>query len=201
MLPLILASSSQYRGQILAKLTLPFTSQAANIDESSLNNESACQLVKRLSLAKAEKIAQNHPQHLIIGSDQVAEVGGRILTKPNSPKHAQEQLALSSGKEVVFSTGLALLNTKTGRKHYGLETTTVTFRELSTLQIERYLEAEQPYDCAGSFKSEALGILLIDRIQSRDPNSLIGLPLILLIDFLYAEGVNLPLTPRPHKTI
>ncbi|PCI51200.1 MAG: septum formation inhibitor Maf [Moraxellaceae bacterium] len=193
MLPLILASSSQYRGQILSKLKLPFTAIAADIDESRQANESSNNLVKRLSIAKAKKIALNHPQHLVIGSDQVVEVNGQIFSKPDNPAQAKEQLKRSSGKQVIFSTGLALLNTQTGTQHYGCETTTVTFRELAEQQIDHYLEAEQPFDCAGSFKSEALGILLIDRIESRDPNALVGLPLMLLVDFLSAEGITLPL--------
>lgn len=196
MLPLILASSSKYRGQILSKLKLPFTAIAAGIDESAQANESPNNLAKRLSIAKAKELAPNHPQHLIIGSDQVAEINGQIFSKPNGPTQAKEQLKLSSGNKVVFSTGVALLNTQTGAQHYGCEITTVTFRDLTDQQIEHYLEVEQPFDCAGSFKSEALGILLIDRIQSRDPNSLVGLPLMLLLDFLYAEGITLPLRPE-----
>lgn len=196
MLPLILASSSKYRRQTLSKLGLPFHCQSPEIDETALANESASALVQRLSLAKAQKVAAQYSQHLLIGSDQIALTGdGEILTKPENHAHAKKQLTKASGQRLTFYTGLALINSQSKAQYVDVETTIVEFRRLSAAQIERYLQLDQPYDCAGSFKSEALGIILFNRIESRDPNALTGLPLMRLVDFLAEENITLPLNP------
>ena len=163
MLPLILASSSKYRRQTLSKLGLPFHCQSPEIDETALANESASALVQRLSLAKAQKVAAQYSQHLLIGSDQIALTGdGEILTKPENHAHAKKQLTKASGQRLTFYTGLALINSQSKAQYVDVETTIVEFRRLSAAQIERYLQLDQPYDCAGSFKSEALGIILFN---------------------------------------
>ena len=196
MLPLILASSSKYRRQTLSKLGLPFHCQSPEIDETALANESASALVQRLSLAKAQKVAAQYSQNLLIGSDQIALTGdGEILTKPENHAHAKKQLTKASGQRLTFYTGLALINSQSKAQYVDVETTIVEFRRLSAAQIERYLQLDQPYDCAGSFKSEALGIILFNRIESRDPNALTGLPLMRLVDFLAEENITLPLNP------
>ncbi len=196
MLPIILASSSSYRSQLLAKLHLPFSCCSPNINESILEGESPLNLVKRLSKEKAEAISFDNRNHLIIASDQVACLEGKILNKPGNHKNAVKQLAASSGKKVSFLTGLVLLNTKTGFLQQWVEPFSVKFRTLSAQQIERYLALEPSYDCAGSFKMEGLGIALFEHLQGDDPNSLVGLPLIKLIDLLANEGIDV-LGPGP----
>ena len=192
MLPLLLASSSVYRRDLLTRLRLPFSCSSPDIDESHRPGETAVELVKRLSLEKARALAHSHPNHLIIGSDQVAVLDGRIIGKPHTHDKAHQQLMSASGASVSFLTGLTLLNSQT--EHYQVDCIpfTVHMRPLKTEQIERYLLAEQPYDCAGSFKAEGLGVSLFQRTEGDDATSLVGLPLIRLVDMLLAEGVDIP---------
>ncbi|MBB6521966.1 Maf family protein [Pseudoteredinibacter isoporae] len=192
---LVLASSSPYRGQLLAKLGIPFKQASPDIDESPQLDESPDNLVQRLAEQKAEALRQQHPSSLIIGSDQVACFQGRIIGKPGSHDKAREQLQSFSGQCVEFSTGLCLLNSETLDSQISLAQFRVHFRELSDARIEAYLNKEQPYDCAGSFKSEGLGIALFSRLEGDDPNSLVGLPLILLTDMLLKENMD-PLSSR-----
>ncbi|WP_424482697.1 Maf family protein [Pseudomonas sp.] len=192
MLPLVLASSSPYRRELLARLRLPFTWSAPQIDESRQPDEPAEALVRRLSLEKAQALSASHPHHLIIGSDQVAVLDQQILGKPHSFERAREQLLAASGNSVTFLTGLSLLNSATGQHQTDCIPFTVHFRQLSDAQITRYLHAEQPFDCAGSFKAEGLGVSLFRSTEGSDANSLIGLPLIRLIDMLHASGVDTP---------
>ena len=195
---LLLASSSPFRRELLAKLHLPFTHASPDIDESALPDESPEQLVMRLAEEKARTLASDHPNTLIIGSDQVAVLtpteGGapQVLGKPGTREKAITQLRAASGQRVTFLTGLCLLNTATERSQVVCEPFHVQFRELSDEQIARYVDIEQPLNCAGSFKSEGLGIVLFSALEGRDPNSLIGLPLIALTEFLNEEGVVLP---------
>ena len=192
MLPLLLASSSVYRRELLNRLQLPFICSSPDIDESHRANESAIDLVKRLAEEKARALADSHPGHLIIGSDQVAALDGRIIGKPHTFEIAREQLLAASGRQVSFLTGLALLNSDTGHCQVDCIPFTVTMRQLDIARIERYLRAEQPYDCAGSFKAEGLGVSLFQSTEGPDATSLIGLPLIRLVDMLLAEGVQVP---------
>ena len=192
MLPLLLASSSVYRRELLNRLQLPFICSSPDIDESHRANESAVDLVKRLAEEKARALANSHPGHLIIGSDQVAALDGRIIGKPHTFEIAREQLLAASGRQVSFLTGLALLNSDTGHCQVDCIPFTVTMRQLDIARIERYLRAEQPYDCAGSFKAEGLGVSLFQSTEGPDATSLIGLPLIRLVDMLLAEGVQVP---------
>lgn len=190
---LLLASSSPYRRELLDRLQLPFAWQSPSIDETRLPGEAAIDLVKRLAEEKARALAASHSEHLIIGSDQVAALGdGQILGKPHDLPRAQQQLRAASGSSVTFLTGLALLNTSSGRCQVDCVPFTVHFRQLSDEQILRYLQREQPFDCAGSFKSEGLGISLFRSTEGEDATSLIGLPLIRLVDMLLNEGVEIP---------
>jgi MAF protein len=190
---LLLASSSPYRRELLERLQLPFTWQSPSIDETRLEDESGIDLVKRLAEEKARALADRHPDHLIIGSDQVAVLGnGEILGKPHDLPRAQQQLRAASGSSVTFLTGLALLNSNTGKCQVDCVPFTVHFRPLSDERILRYLQREQPFDCAGSFKSEGLGISLFRSTEGEDATSLIGLPLIRLVDMLLNEGVEIP---------
>lgn len=188
---LILASSSLYRRQLLEKLQLPFTYQSPDIDETALANETPQALVQRLSISKAKSVAtkQDHAS-LVIGSDQVAVLGNKILGKPLNHANAVRQLSECSNQTVQFLTGLCLYNNISQTTHYSTEIFQVRFRALSKQQIENYLNKDQPYDCAGSFKAESLGISLFSQMQGNDPNILLGLPLIRLIDFLQQEGVS-----------
>lgn len=190
--PLLLASSSRYRRELLERLRLPFTTASPDIDESPLAGERAEDLVLRLAKSKATALTANHPAHLIIGSDQVAVLDGYILGKPGNHERARNQLLAASGRRISFLTGLALLNSRTGHCQVDCVRFEVDFRELDQERIERYLRAEQPYDCAGSFKAEGLGISLFRRTEGEDATSLIGLPLIRLVDMLLAEGVQIP---------
>ncbi|MEX2474232.1 nucleoside triphosphate pyrophosphatase [Marinobacter sp.] len=195
--PLLLASSSPYRKALLERLGLPFTSASPDIDESPATGESAQQLATRLAREKAQALAPEHPGHWIIGSDQVACLpDGSILTKPGNRELAIQQLSRSSGQTVCFLTGLALLDADTGAIQTHCEPFDVEFRTLTLEEIEGYLDQEEPYDCAGSFKMERLGIALFRSLNGQDPNSLIGLPLIALTDMLRDWGVN-PL--RAHR--
>ena len=192
MLPLLLASSSPYRRELLARLQLPFICCSPDIDENHRLGESAIDLVKRLAEEKARALASSHPAHLIIGSDQVAVLDDKIIGKPYTFEKARDQLLAASGASVTFLTGLALLNTQTGACQVDCVPFTVHMRTLDCARIERYLHAEQPYDCAGSFKAEGLGVSLFQRTEGPDATSLIGLPLIRLIDMLLTEGVQIP---------
>ncbi|MGF6591288.1 Maf family protein [Pseudomonas sp. 2835] len=192
MLPLLLASSSPYRRELLERLRLPFSWASPDIDEQRLDEEPAVDLVKRLAKEKARALADSHPGHLIIGSDQVAVLGEQILGKPHNFERACEQLLAASGNHVTFLTGLALLNSASGHCQVDCVPFTVNMRDLDLPRIERYLRAEQPYDCAGSFKAEGLGVSLFQSTHGVDATSLIGLPLIRLVDMLLAEGASLP---------
>lgn len=187
---IILASSSVYRRALLTRLVKFFDYSSPDIDESKLEIETPQQYVERLAHLKAEAVAATGRSGLIIGSDQTAVTGQGILGKPGNFERAAEQLERCSGKEVRFLTGLALLETASGRSEVETDEVVVKFRTLSTVEIENYLLAEQPYDCAGSFKCEGLGISLFDSIESSDPNSLIGLPLIRLNKMLIRFGYN-----------
>ena len=189
---LVLASTSAYRRELLSRLQLPFEAVAPDADETPLAGESPEATARRLSRLKARSVAARRPRHLVIGSDQVAEVDGQRLGKPLNFENARAQLRLMSGCETVFHTGLCLLESATGRIQEDVVRCAVWLRELDDARIERYLRKEQPYDCAGSAKTEGLGISLIARIETDDPNALIGLPLIRLTDMLLAAGVELP---------
>jgi len=186
---LVLASTSPFRKEILAKLGLAFETAAPDIDESPIEKETPEQLVVRLAEQKARAVSDNFPEHLIIGSDQVAVIDEKILGKPHTHERAVEQLSNASGKTVRFYTGLCLYNSKTNTTQSEAVPFDVVFRKLTSSQIENYLLAEKPYNCAGSFKSEALGITLFEKLQGDDPNTLIGLPLIRLVAMLEKEGL------------
>ena len=189
---LVLASTSRHRRLLLERLGLAFTAVAPGVDETRSFREPVEQLVRRLSRAKAEAVAAAHPGALIIGSDQAAERDGEILGKPGDHTAAFGQLKAASGKYLKFHTGLCVIDTRDGRMQEYTDVTRVAFRRLSDAEIERYLQAEKPYDAAGSFKSEGLGISLFEGIESNDPSALIGLPLIALCRFLRAAGQELP---------
>ena len=189
---LVLASTSPYRKALLEKLRLAFETAAPEIDESAHPGETPSALVERLAVEKAQAVSGGYRDALIIGSDQVAVAGDKVLGKPGNREKARRQLRLLSGKRVVFMTGLCLLNSATGRLQADVVDYTVTFRTLTDQQISRYLELEQPFDSAGSFKSEGLGITLFAAMQGSDPNALIGLPLIRLTSMLAKEGWVLP---------
>lgn len=189
--PLLLASSSPYRKALLERLGLPFETASPNVDETPEPHETAHDLAVRLASAKAQALAPAHPGHWIIGSDQVACLpDGTLLHKPGSHDQARQQLELSSGHCVLFITGLCLLDADSGRCQSTSEPYRVHFRQLSGAEIKAYLEREQPFNCAGSFKMEGLGITLFERLDGRDPNSLIGLPLIALNQMLIRWGRN-----------
>ncbi len=190
-LPIILASTSPFRRELLDRLNLPFETATPDIDESRRENETAEALVRRLSESKARAIGDSRPG-LIIGSDQVATVDGEILGKPGTHQRAMEQLRRLSGRSVVFLTGLCLLNSVTDELQLDVIPFRVQFRELQDAQIVRYLQHDQPYNCAGSFKSEGLGITLFERLEGDDPTALIGLPLIRLTAMLTRAGITLP---------
>lgn len=187
---LILASSSIYRKELLSKLQLPFDIQAPDIDESPTKDETPPDLVKRLAIEKAKAIADNAENSLVIGCDQVAVHGDTIVGKPRDHDHAVQQLKTASGTTVMLYTGLALINSDTSQVQSEVVPYKVKFRKLTDEQIENYLQKEQPYHCAGSVKSEGLGIALLEKFAGDDPNTLIGLPLIRLIKMLEREGMT-----------
>ncbi|RZU45037.1 septum formation protein [Fluviicoccus keumensis] len=189
---LVLASTSRYRAELLQRLSLEFIQVQPEVEETPLPGESPHDVALRLAEAKARALATAYTDHLIIGSDQTAGCDLDIIGKPGSRDRAIGQLLRFSGRSIEFHTGLCLLNTRTGHCRTAVNTTTVTFRSLSEACAERYVDREQPLDCAGSFKAEGLGIALFSRIVSDDPTSLIGLPLITLTQFLLAEGWMLP---------
>jgi septum formation protein len=190
---LILASTSMYRRALLEKLGIPFSCVGPCIDETPLHGENAAQLVQRLALEKAQAVAKNNASSWIIGSDQVCTINGKIVGKPGSASAAITQLQAASGQKISFFTGLCLYDGTNERYQLLAEPFHVHFRILSLTQIERYINAETPFDCAGSFKSEGLGISLFQQLEGRDPNTLIGLPLIALVDMFAAWGFELPL--------
>jgi septum formation protein len=187
--PLVLASTSPYRRALLAQLGVPFAVAAPATDETPLAGERPAATALRLAEAKARSVAAAHPGALIIGSDQVADCDGRAVGKPADHAGAAAQLAMLSGRTIVFHTGLALLDAASGHCLTALVDVASTFRELAPDEIEDYLRRDRPYDCAASVKSDALGIALFARIENDDPTALIGLPLIRLVDMLKAAGV------------
>ncbi len=189
---LVLGSTSRYRRELLARLGLPFTVAAPDVDETPLPAEAPRALALRLALAKARAVAAQHPEAVVIGSDQVADLHGQSLGKPGTHARATAQLQQMSGQTVVFQTAVAVVCAATGFEQVDLAAVEVRFRTLGSAEIERYLRAEQPYDCAGSAKSEGLGISLLDAILSDDPTALVGLPLIRTCRMLRAAGLSLP---------
>ncbi len=187
---LILASTSRYRRELLARLHLPFEAVAPHTDETALPGETPATLALRLALAKAQAVAQMHPHAVVIGSDQVADLNGQALGKPGDHERAVQQLRLLSGRQAVFQTAVAVVRRDTGFAQVELASVTVGFRQLSEAEIEHYLRLEQPYDCAGSAKCETLGIALLTHIHSDDPTALVGLPLIRTCNLLRAAGLS-----------
>lgn len=190
--PLILGSTSRYRRELLQRLRLPFTAAAPLIDETPLPAETPQQLAERLALAKARAVSAVYPNAIVIGSDQVCDLDGRALGKPGTHARAVEQLQAMRGRSVVFHTAIAVVCQHSGFCQSHTSRVTVQFRNLSDAEIERYLQIDQPYDCAGSAKSESLGISLLEAIHSDDPTALIGLPLIATARLLREAGVALP---------
>jgi septum formation protein len=189
---LILGSSSPYRKALLQRLCVDYQTFSPDIDETRLVDETAEQMVLRLSLQKAQAIAKQHPNALIIGSDQCAVLNGDILGKPHTHENAIKQLQASSGQQVSFLTGLCLYDSRTDEYQLDLVLSGIEFRDLTTEEIDAYLRNEKPYNCAGSFKSEGLGVSLFKGFTGSDPSALMGLPLIRLCDMLRNIGVNLP---------
>ncbi|WP_318371518.1 nucleoside triphosphate pyrophosphatase [Enterobacter sp.] len=187
---LVLASTSPYRRALLEKLGVTFECAAPGVDETALPGETPRHLVLRLAQAKAQALAERYPQHLIIGSDQVCVLDGEITGKPLTEENAVKQLMKARGNIVTFYTGLALYNSATGHLQTECEPFDVHFRHLSEQEITDYLRKERPLNCAGSFKSEGLGITLFERLEGRDPNTLVGLPLIALCQMLRREDCN-----------
>ena len=187
---LILASSSEFRRQLLQKLLIPFNSISPKIDETALDGEKPHQTALRLAQEKAKKIGAEYPHALVIGCDQVATLDGEQLGKPGNHHNATLQLQKMRGREVTFHSALCLYNAATGNMQAEVVPYLVRFRQLTDAQIDNYLSKEQPYQCAGSAKSEGLGIALMERMIGEDPNALIGLPLIKLITMLQNEGVS-----------
>lgn len=191
-LPLVLGSSSVFRRELLQRLGVAFETAAPEVDESVIPGETAEELVRRLAEAKARAVAAEHTKALIIGSDQVAVLGDQVLGKPGTRARAIEQLRSASARTVCFLTGLCLFNSASGDTQIEVVPYSVTFRPLDDQRIARYVDAEQPFNCAGSFKSEGLGIALFDSMEGSDPTALIGLPLITLVSMLAREGVVVP---------
>lgn len=190
--PLILGSTSRYRGELLARLGLAFEAVAPAVDETPKPGEAPRALALRLAIAKAREVAARHPQAIVIGADQVADLGGEPLGKPGTHERALAQLRSMSGQTVIFQTALAVVCLGAGFEQADLAAVEVRFRKLGDDEIERYLRAEQPYDCAGSAKSEGLGIALLEAILSDDPTALVGLPLIRTARLLRAAGLVVP---------
>lgn len=189
---LVLASTSQYRRQLLERFGQRFTVAAPDVDETALPGEMPVDLVARLARAKAEAVAHRHPNSIVIGSDQVALFGREIIGKPGNPERCIEQLKAFSGQRLSFHTAVHVIQSQSGSNEGHLDVTTVHFRKLSDDEIERYVARERPVNCAGGFKAEALGISLFERIDSQDPTALIGLPLIWLSAALRRAGMQLP---------
>ena len=193
---LILGSTSRYRRELLERLQLPFTVHAPDVDETPLTGEAPAALAQRLALAKARAVSAAHPDAVVIGSDQVADLDGSPIGKPGTHERAVAQLRSMRGRSVVFQTAVAVVRASSGYVGTALAPVTVRFRDLSDAEIEHYLRTEQPYDCAGSAKCETLGIALLDAIDSDDPTALVGLPLIRTCALLRAAGID-PLVPAP----
>jgi len=191
--PLILGSTSRYRRELLERLRLPFEVHAPDVDETPLPGETPAALAQRLALAKAHAVSTTHPDAVVIGSDQVADLDGQPIGKPGTHERAVAQLRAMRGRSVVFQTAVAVVCRATGYEGTALVPVTVRFRGLADAEIEHYLRTEQPYDCAGSAKCETLGIALLDAIESDDPTALVGLPLIRTSALLRAAGID-PLT-------
>jgi len=187
---LVLASTSPYRQELLSRLKMPFSVTSPEVDETPLPAETPEQTAYRLAIAKAQAVAAHHPDALIIGSDQVATLDGMQIGKPHTHENATRQLRMMRGKTVTFHTALCLYNSQSGNTQAQIVPFMVRFRDLSDDEIERYLAKEQPYNCAGSAKSEGLGIALIEKMTGDDPNALVGLPLIALVEMLKNEGVS-----------
>lgn len=188
--PLILASTSRYRRELLSRLKLPFSVEPPGVDETPWPGEAPQALARRLALEKARAVARHHPGSVVIGSDQVADLAGQPLGKPGAHDRAVEQLQRMSGRHVVFQTALAVVRQDTGFEATDLAAVAVTFRTLSDLEIETYLRLDAPYDCAGSARSESLGVALLTSIVSDDPTALVGLPLIRTCALLRAAGLD-----------
>ncbi|RUO49826.1 Maf family protein [Pseudidiomarina donghaiensis] len=195
---LVLASTSPFRRELLAKVIRHFDVAAPEVDETPLSHEAPWRLVERLAQAKAKALAARFPQHILIGSDQVAVSDGKILGKPGSKANAIAQLQSMRGKQVTFLTGLAIYDSQQQRMQSCVEPFDVFFRDLTDTEIEAYVAREQPLNCAGSFKSEALGISLFSSLRGDDPNALIGLPLIRLLAMLREWGINPLLDENSH---
>lgn len=193
---ILLASSSPYRRQLLEKIGVTFSCESPDIDEQPHDQENVRETVERLSLQKAQALVKHHPNKVIIASDQSASLNNKALGKPGNFEKAFEQLKAQQGQIICFYTGLVVYNPHNKTFLSAIDTTKVYFRELSDQQIRNYLLTEQPYDCAGSFKSEGLGITLFSKIENQDPNALIGLPLIELVNLLSQVGISLPLDPN-----
>ncbi|MET3914870.1 septum formation protein [Variovorax sp. OAS795] len=189
--PLILASTSRYRRELLMRLRLPFDVQPPEVDETARSGETPRELAERLALEKAQAVAARFPEAVVIGSDQVADLAGEALGKPGDHARATAQLRRMRGQALVFQTAVAVVCQATGFVQRDLAPVRVVFRELSDAAIEQYLQAEQPYDCAGSAKSEGLGIALLSAIDSDDPTALVGLPLIRTCRMLRSAGIEL----------
>lgn len=189
--PVVLGSTSRYRRELLERLRIPFSVTAPNVDETPQAGETPRQLALRLALAKAKAVAAAHPQAVVIGSDQVADLAGHPLGKPGEHARAVQQLRQMRGQTVIFQTALAVVCLATGFEQVDLAEVRVVFRDLSDDEIEAYLQAEMPYDCAGSAKSEGLGIALLESIDNDDPTALVGLPLIRTARLLRQAGVKL----------
>src|SRR5205085_8929186 len=187
---LVLASTSVYRRELLSRLRVPFTVEPPQVDETPHAGEAPAQLARRLAAAKAAAVARMHPEAVVIGSDQVADLDGEPLGKPGNHANAVAQLRRMSGRTVIFQTALTVMCQASGFVQHDLAPVRVRFRELQEAEIEAYLDAEQPYDCAGSAKSEGLGIALLESIESDDPTALVGLPLIRTCRMLRAGGVH-----------
>ena len=189
--PLILGSTSRYRRELLQRLHIPFDVAAPDVDETPLPGETPCQLAERLALAKARAVASAFPQAVVIGADQVADLNGLPLGKPGTHDRAVAQLRQMRGQTVIFQTAVAVVCAESGFAQSSLAAVRVKFRELTDDEIENYLRAEQPYDCAGSAKSEGLGIALLESIDNDDPTALVGLPLIRTCKMIQAAGIVL----------
>jgi len=187
---LILASTSRYRRALLQRLQLPFDVEAPGVDETPLPGEAPAALAQRLALEKARAVAQRHPGAVVIGSDQVADLAGQAIGKPHTHERAVQQLRAMSGRSVVFHTAVAVVRQNAGVAEVRLSPVVVRFRDLSDEEIETYLRREQPYDCAGSAKSEGLGIALLHSVESQDPTALIGLPLSTVCELMRVAGLD-----------
>jgi septum formation protein len=188
---LVLGSTSRYRCELLQRLHIPFTTAAPQVDETPMPGETPCELARRLALEKARAVARDFPRAVVIGADQVADLNGQPLGKPGTHERAVAQLRQMRGQTVIFQTALAVVCLDSGFEESSLAAVRVKFRDLTDVEIENYLRAEQPYDCAGSAKSEGLGIALLESIESDDPTALVGLPLIRTCKMIQAAGVVL----------